>query len=99
MAKKNNHTKNAFIDASKNFEPGKNILIDGVPRKQVSIVGLIEKVTEDAIVSYYDINDSTGIFQVQDFTKDMTRLQNRSSLEHMFLLLVRFHFQILIASQ
>ena len=24
MAKKNNHTKNAFIDASKNFEPGKN---------------------------------------------------------------------------
>ena len=57
-----------------NFEPGKNILIDGVPRKQVSIVGVIEKVTEDAIVSYYDVNDSTGIFQVQDFTKDMETL-------------------------
>ncbi|KAH0794764.1 replication protein A, subunit RPA32 [Histomonas meleagridis] len=61
-----------LIDA--NLEPGKNILIDGVPRKQVSIVGLIERVTDDAIVSYYDVNDSTGIFQVQDFTKDMETL-------------------------
>ena len=61
-----------LLDA--NFEPGKNILIDGVPRKQVSIIGLIEKVTEDAIVSYYDVDDSTGVFQVQDFTKDMDTL-------------------------
>ncbi|KAH0789795.1 Replication factor A protein 2 [Histomonas meleagridis] len=61
-----------LLDA--NFEPGKNITIDGIPRKQVSIVGLIERVTDDAIVSYYDVNDSTGIFQVQDFTKDMDTL-------------------------
>lgn len=54
-----------------NYEVGKPLLIDGVQRKQISIVGVIEGVTDEELSMCYDINDSTGVFRVQDFTKEM----------------------------
>lgn len=54
-----------------NFEVGKPLLIDGVQRKQISIVGVIEGVVDEELAIRYEINDSTGVFQVQDFTKEI----------------------------
>ncbi|KAH0795063.1 putative replication factor A2 [Histomonas meleagridis] len=54
-----------------NYNPGQPFLIDGVQRKQINIVGMVHSVQEEAIASYYEIDDSTGIFQVQDFSKNM----------------------------
>ena len=55
-----------ILDA--NPEPGNPIIIDGVQRKIVSIVGIVRNVSEANIAMVYEIDDGTGSFLVQDFT-------------------------------
>jgi hypothetical protein len=52
------------------WSPGDDLLIDGVIRKIVSIVGLIRSSRADGIATIYEIDDGTGIIKVADLTED-----------------------------
>lgn len=43
-------------------------IINGQPRKYVSLVGMITEVSEDNISIIYEIDDGTGQFRIQDYT-------------------------------
>jgi hypothetical protein len=50
--------------------PGPYVMIDGQPRKVVTIVGLIRSTQCDGGSTIYEIDDGTGIIKVLDLTKD-----------------------------
>ena len=58
-----------------NFSIDQPFLVDGIPRKQFSIVGVVRSVQEEEIWTLYDIDESTGVFKVQDFSKDFSSLE------------------------
>jgi hypothetical protein len=56
-----------ICQAFTNWKKGDNILIDGQPRKHVSLVGLIHSASRGPIAVTYQIDDGTGHIDVIDY--------------------------------
>lgn len=63
-----------------NYSIDQPFLVDGVPRKHFIIVGVVRSVQKEEIWTLYEIDDSTGIFPVQDFSKDLDSLEQTFSV-------------------
>jgi hypothetical protein len=48
----------------------RDVLINGQPRKQVALVGLICSVIPESLGTVYEIDDSTGLIRALDLTRD-----------------------------
>ena len=68
-------TENALVPVTikqimpNNFIKDQSIIIDGVKRMIVSIVGIIRKKFEMNIYTFYEVDDGTGLIQVHDYSQ------------------------------
>ncbi|OHT03473.1 hypothetical protein TRFO_06738 [Tritrichomonas foetus] len=54
-----------LLKAKRESSKSSTLIIDEIPRKEVSIIGKIISIREDSISLFYEINDGTGTFSVQ----------------------------------